>query len=53
MPDITMCMKEDCPIKLSCYRFIAKPDKWQSYAVFIDCDEESEYEWWMDPDTRS
>lgn len=31
MPDITMCKGDYCPIKENCYRFMAKPDAYQSY----------------------
>jgi hypothetical protein len=34
MPDISMCPGEGCPNKESCYRYLAKPDKyWQAYFV--------------------
>lgn len=51
MPDITMCMKKDCPLKMGCYRATAKPNKWQSYASFDECNEDNEYEWFMDEKT--
>ena len=32
MPDITKCTGEGCEARVTCYRFLAKPDKhWQSY----------------------
>lgn len=32
MPDITMCSGKDCPHKMLCYRFTAKPsERRQSY----------------------
>ena len=34
MPDITMCIATGCSIKNSCYRYTAKPDKYQSYSDF-------------------
>ena len=35
MPDITMCLNKDCPIRTSCYRFTATPsDNRQAYAEF-------------------
>lgn len=35
MPDITMCVNADCPIREFCYRYRAKPDDiHQSFAVF-------------------
>lgn len=30
--DITMCQNHNCPLKMRCYRYTAKPDPhWQSY----------------------
>lgn len=30
--DITMCQNHDCPLKMQCYRYTAKPNQlWQSY----------------------
>ena len=49
MPDITMCVSQECPIRNECFRATAKPDsKYQSYAdfyleasmrddLFVDC----------------
>ena len=34
MPDITMCKNKTCPLNEKCYRFMAKPDARQSFAVF-------------------
>lgn len=34
MPDISMCQNESCPRKLDCYRYMAEPGMWQSYAEF-------------------
>jgi DNA invertase Pin-like site-specific DNA recombinase len=34
MPDITMCENAACPLRQQCYRFMAKPDAWQSVACF-------------------
>ena len=31
MPDISMCDTEDCPNKITCYRYVAIPDKYQSF----------------------
>lgn len=36
MPDITMCFAKNCNIKEHCYRFTAKPDKFQSYSDFSE-----------------
>jgi hypothetical protein len=35
MPDISMCMNEECPLKEECYRFTVQPNKYrQSYGNF-------------------
>jgi len=34
MPDISMCANNDCPVRRSCYRFMAKPSMRQSWAAF-------------------
>lgn len=35
MPDIAMCLNEECPLKETCYRFTATPSEyWQSYMDF-------------------
>lgn len=35
MPDITMCVNNECPLRKYCYRYLAVPDQWQSYSFFI------------------
>lgn len=45
MPDITMCVSEECPKKESCHRYTAIPTKqWQSYSDF-KCDEKYDNFW--------
>jgi len=34
MVDITMCQNSECGSSWSCYRYLAKPGKHQSYAAF-------------------
>jgi len=34
MPDISMCANNDCPVRRSCYRFMATPSMRQSWAGF-------------------
>lgn len=34
MTDITMCLNATCPLRETCYRFIASCDDFQSYASF-------------------
>lgn len=42
MPDITMCSSKECPMRGSCYRIRAKPDKLQSWTNFeYFCNENS------------
>lgn len=31
MPDITLCLGKECPLKEKCYRYHAKPSLLQSY----------------------
>lgn len=40
MPDISMCVNEECKRKETCYRYKAKPDKYmQAYGEFKEpCD---------------
>ena len=34
-PDISMCKNKTCPLRNTCYRFIAKPNPWaQTYSDF-------------------
>lgn len=50
MPDISMCKNKECPKATQCYRFMAVPNRYQSWADFqyvttpdgtVDC----EYYW--------
>jgi hypothetical protein len=50
MPDISMCLNSTCPKKETCYRYMAEPDKGQSYSSFSCVDGECEYYW---PDLRN
>lgn len=34
MPDITMCMNDECHLAKECYRHEATPSDWQSYGMF-------------------
>jgi hypothetical protein len=42
MPDITMCSGIECPLKETCYRYLAKPSFYQSY--FFTAPYDKEYE---------
>jgi hypothetical protein len=45
MPDITMCSSENCPMRGSCYRSRAKPNKLQSWTNFeYFCNENSGFD---------
>jgi len=33
VPDISMCQGDECPLKEKCYRYLAKPNEYQSYFV--------------------
>jgi hypothetical protein len=38
MPDISLCVNDDCPLKDTCYRRQAEPSQLQSYSDFkYDC----------------
>lgn len=42
MPDISMCVSENCPMKDMCYRVQAKPSTYQSWSNFeYSCNENS------------
>ena len=47
MPDISMCTNDACPKRKECYRFMAKPCEWQSYAGF-EPDEDGECKKFME-----
>lgn len=50
MPDITMCVGTNCPLKETCYRCQAKPSDYQSY--FMETPFEDgvcKYYWEMEP----
>jgi hypothetical protein len=34
MPDITMCLRHECPKAPTCWRFSAEPNQYQSYSFF-------------------
>lgn len=41
-----MCMNKECPLRESCYRFKATPNKYrQSYAIFKFEDNSCEHFW--------
>ena len=33
--DICMCKGNECPLKNKCIRYVAKPDKWQTYFCIV------------------
>ena len=50
MADITMCFATECDKKETCYRYLAEPDRLQSYSDFSKYKEkkECEYYWRVD-----
>ena len=50
MPDISMCKNTECPLKNTCYRFIATPSEYlQSYGDFkYDEKNGCDYYWKID-----
>lgn len=50
MPDITMCVTNDCPKRESCYRYRAIPTGYnsQSYAAFEEACNKNNYEYFWD-----
>lgn len=34
MPDITCCTNRECPLRVSCYRYLARWNRWQSLSKF-------------------
>jgi len=50
MATIAMCQNDTCPRKNDCYRYMAEPGMWQSYAEFPggeDCEYFIEVSWWF------
>lgn len=42
MPDISMCLSDNCPMRDSCYRVQAKPSQYQSWCDFkYTCNKDS------------
>lgn len=55
MPDISMCMGNNCPKKDNCYRFTAIPSEFmQSYFTIppIKKDGECDYYWPLKPEKK-
>ena len=46
MPDITMCMNDDCELKNTCYRHEAKAGQIQSWSAFSPNNEGICEEYW-------
>lgn len=46
--DITMCASTECPVKATCYRAQAKPNKRQSYSNFeYTCHENNGFQYYI------
>lgn len=43
MADITICSNLTCPKRMTCFRWVAKPNKIQAYSKFSTCNKESGY----------
>lgn len=53
MPDITMCVSNNCPYKDKCYRSQAKPSNYQSYSNFeYTCNEDSGFDDFISIDNK-
>lgn len=50
MPDISMCKNDTCPLKNTCYRFIATPNEYVQQYDDFKYDEKSgcDYYWKID-----
>lgn len=47
MPDISMCLNDECKFKKDCYRFTAKPGEFmQTYSLFKCKDKGKESYFW-------
>ena len=52
MPDITMCLSKECPLRKECYRSLAKPNIYrQSYADFFVAGEDCADFWLWRPES--
>lgn len=52
MPDISMCHNEECRKRFHCYRYLAKPDEWQSYSSFVSDSDTKRCEYYIHTDTK-
>lgn len=41
-PDIAMCDNKTCPLRMTCYRFIAEPNPWRQTYGYFKWDEDNE-----------
>lgn len=46
--DITKCIGGNCAKRGSCYRFLAKPDRLQSYSAFFETIKEGECQYYWE-----
>jgi hypothetical protein len=51
MPDISMCQQDKCPVKDTCYRYMATPCPYrQSYMLITEFDDDGcRHYWKMSP----
>lgn len=52
-PDISMCEGIDCPLKETCYRYLATPSYWQSYSNFYEYIENGKCEHYWECESKS
>lgn len=56
MPDISMCKNYKCSLATHCYRYMAKPDPYQTYIILdnaVKTEEDCEHFWRMKEDETS
>ena len=48
MADISMCEGKGCENRVNCYRFLAKPDRFQSYGLFEEQMKDGKCNWYWE-----
>jgi hypothetical protein len=52
MPDISLCLNEDCKLKMKCYRYTATPNEWRQSYTFFKPDSENSCQYFL-PQTKT
>ena len=52
MPDISMCMNEECQKKESCYRFTATPNPYSQCYIGAKPEENGECQWYIEKESE-